>query len=314
MALHFQYNQNSVGYMTGTLLPLFNEFIDTAQLNVLAGVSTRYAGAFGANLDDVTYGILKSIQDQEWEIKIKAQDGFLTHLYMRLKDSTHAQAYTSIHNAHTQEMTQSAIPDEICQLTTLKELVIRCGFRGHVLGGLPENIGKLTNLEVLDARKTGITTKLPKSMVYMFNLRVLDLRGNDVIEDVPRAWLCCNAAARIIQNAWRSKENKAVRIIQHVWRTSKGLKEESGEILGPLRNCRSRIDIWERAGFRGYPTTHVGSILNMPCDELKTPYMWVADDDCILKGPEEGVWLREPLLMRSMAIIPVKMWYGIEFV
>jgi hypothetical protein len=270
--------------MTGTLLPLFNEFIDTTQLNVLAGVSTRYAGAFGVNLDDATYDILKSIQDQKWDIKIKAQDGVLTHLYMRLKDSTYTQPY--------------AIPDEICQLTTLKELVIRCGFRGQVLGGLPENIGKLTNLEVLDARKTGMTTKFPESMVYMFNLRVLDLRGNDVIEDVPRAWLCCNAAARIIQNAWRSKENKAVRIIQRAWCASKGLKEESGEILGPLRNRRSRIHIWGRAGYGGYPHTHVGSILNMSCDELKTTY---------------SVWMRPPLLMRSMGIIPVKMWYGEEY-
>jgi hypothetical protein len=196
----------------------------------------------------------------------------------------------------------------------LKELVIRCGFKGDVLGGLPENIGNLTNLEVLDARKACMTTKFPKSMVYMFNLRVIDLRGNEVIEDVPRTWLCCNAAARIIQNAWRSKENKAVRIIQRVWRASKDMKEDSGEILGPLRNCQSRINIWERAGYRGYPHTHVGSILNMSCDELKTPYELVTVANERMPGsPEEVVWMRPPVLMRSMCLIPVKMWYGEEY-
>jgi hypothetical protein len=286
-------SRNMVEYMGGAFPDFFKEFIDTHQQRMLAEVSRRCTNAFGATpLDDDAYGILKNIQDQGWTIKIKAKDGFPTHLYM-----------CSQNDPLVGKQPERVIPNEVCLLTTLKELVIRCKFRSRILGGLPEHIGNLVNLEFLDARRTYITTKFPDSMVNMCNLRSLNLEGLNVIKNIPSSWLCRRngpeeKAARVIQNAWRGKD------LQEGANT-----EYFGEIPGPLRFSDSRVNIWERAGYRGYPRNYVGSILDMPKHELVTPYMWMVDS----RIPEGGVWLRKPILMRSMGMRSVKMWYGDDY-
>ena len=286
-------HRNALEYM-GLFGDYFQEFIDDAQKRAISEVSKRCAITFGENLDASAYDILKSVQDRGWRIKIKAHRGTVTHLYI---------------GTQTPKM---EFPYEICQLTSLKELVVRATNFGVILGGLPENIGDLVNLEVFDMKNTRITTKLPFSMVKMHKLRTINFTHNVVFTDIPHQWF------------WRrnGSEEKAARIIQNAWR-GKYLQEGAdveypGEIPGPLRFPDSRINIWERVGFRGYPDNYVGSILEMPTDKRTTPYIWIDDDDYDEDEDEEtnekcGKWIRMPLLMRSMRMRPVKMWYGVEY-
>lgn len=274
-----EYMDNFRGY--------FQQFIDETQKRAISEVSRRCATSFGENLDSRTYDILKSVQDRGWFIKIKAGNGIVTHLYIR------------------SQAPKTEFPDEICQLTTLKELVVRTSYSGSILGGLPENIGNLVNLEVFDMKKTGMNTHIPFSMINMHKLRTIDFTHNVVFTDIPHQWF------------WRRNgpEEKAARIIQNAWR-GKDLHEGAdtqypGEISGPLRFPNAGIKIWERAGLRGYPENYVGSILNMPAEKRATPYVWVEDKDEEI----DGEWiLSKPLLMRSMGIYAVKMWYGSEYV
>ena len=273
---------NALEYM-GNFRKHFQQFIDDAQKRVISAVSRRCATSFGKNLDAGTYDILKSVQDRGWRIKIKADRGVVTHLYIEV------------------QAPNVEFPSEICQLTTLKELVVRACYSGPILGGLPENIGNLVNLEVFDMKKAGMTTNLPFSMINMCKLRSVDFTHNVVFTDIPHQWFWRRngpeeIAARIIQNAWRGKD------------LQEGADAEyPGEISGPLRFPDSRINIWERAGIRGYPDNYVGSILEMPADKRVTPY--------VCDGGEENdeMWFRGPLLMRSAGMRRVQMWYGVEY-
>ena len=284
-----------IEYIGCNLLCIFCNFIDNKNKNVLAQLNKYCSNIFGINLHMNTYLILKDIQDKGWKIKIQIQNNILTHLYMCLE------------NPYSEKSIECTIPDEICQLITLKELVIRRGINGEIIGGLPENIGNLINLEYLDIRISSIISKFPFSMIKMHNLHSLDLRGTKIIENIPREWFWHrngpeDKAARIIQNMWRGKD------------LQEGIDiEYKDELRGPLRFKDSQIDIWERTDYSGYSRSYVGSILDMSDNDKITPYIWIKYDS-ILGEEKKGDWVRPPLLKRANAMCRKKMWYGIIYV
>ena len=240
---------------------LFAPFLEKNEMLELATLNRCCFRAFGANLDEETYNILVELQRNNWLIKIHLEGRRLTRLYMR-KQPSFAPSYLETDN------TTNAIPESICQLKTLKVLVIRRAYfvAGPISGGIPEKIGELTDLEIFDARNVGFTSRFPESMVKMTKLRSLDLSGNKIIEDIPSTWF--------------------------------------GE-TGPLRAEDSNVVIWKRVR-NGYQYYHRRSILEMPEEERKTPFTLV--------NPDENEWVSQPLLCRSMAVRPIKTWYGGEFV
>ena len=281
---------NTLEYM-GNFCDYFKLFLDKTQKRAVSEVSRRCATLFGKNLDSSTYDILKFVQDSGWFIKIKVDNGVVTHLYIK------PMGWGA----------KPEFPEIICQLTTLKELVVRTSYSGSIRGGLPENIGNLVNLEVFDMKNAEMTTNLPFSMINMCKLRNINFTHNAVFTDIPHQWFWRRngpeeKAARIIQNAWRGKDLHEGADIQY-----------PGEISGPLRFPNSRIKIWERVGRRGYPENYVGSILDMPAEKRVTPYVWVEDEDEDEDEENDGTWIRAPLLMRSRGIHAVKMWYGTEY-
>ena len=239
---------------------LFTSFLEKNERLELATLNSNFSTAFGANLDEETYGVLMEIKENNWFIKIHLEGRRLTHLYMR-KQTSSAAPHLETDN------TANAIPESICLLKTLKVLIIRqVYFAEPISGGIPENIGELTDLEVFDARNVGFTSRFPESMVKMTKLRTLDLSGNKMIEDIPATWF--------------------------------------GE-TGPLRAEDSYVNIWRRSR-KGYLYCYRGSILNMPENERKTTYELV--------DTNENIWASPPLLCRSMAVRPVKTWYGVEYI
>jgi len=238
----------------------FTSFLEKNERLKLATLNSYCSMAFGANLDEETYGVLMELQENNWFVKIHLEGRRLTRLYMR-KQTSSASPHLETDN------TMNVIPESICQLKTLKVLIIRqvC-FAEPISGGIPQNIGELTDLEVFDARNVGFTSGFPESMVQMTKLRTLDLLGNKIIEDIPSTWF--------------------------------------GE-TGPLRSEDSNVNIWKRVR-NGYQYYYTGSILEMPEDERKTSFTLV--------DPDENEWISQPLLCRSMAVTPIKMWYGVEYV
>jgi hypothetical protein len=233
----------------GLFPDLFTSFLEKNKKLELAKANRYCSMAFGANLDEETYGILMDLQQNNWVIKIHLEGRRLTRLYMRKEDNTTGD-----------------IPESICHFKTLKVLVIRRGYSAYISGGIPKNIGELTNLELFDARNADITSGFPESMVRMTKLRSLVLSGNTITEDIPSTWF--------------------------------------GE-KGPLRADDSNVNIWRRVQ-NGWPHYYRGSILEMPEEERTTPFT--------LADPDSNEWISQPLLCRSMAIQPITMWYGVEFV
>ena len=226
----------------------------------IATLNRYCAMTFGANLDEETYDILVKLQQNNWFIKIHMERRRLIRLYMR-KQPRFTDSQLETYN------TVNTIPEIICQLKTLKVLIIRQAcFAEPISGGIPQNIGELTDLEVFDARNVGFTSGFPESMVQMTKLRTLDLLGNKIVEDIPSTWF--------------------------------------GE-TGPLRSEDSNVNIWKRVR-NGYQYYYTGSILEMPEEERKTSFTLV--------DPDENEWISQPLLCRSMAVTPIKMWYGVEYV
>jgi hypothetical protein len=182
------------------ILPgLVSEFLDTTQRLELATLNRHCAIAFGSNLDQETHDVLKDINNNGWFIQTYIEGRTLTRLYMR-KD---------------REVTgDTRIPESVCQLTTLKELVVRCGAGGEVTGGIPENIGNLANLEVFDAEAVGLTSGFPDSMSRLDKLCRINLLGNTITHDIPDSWF---------------------------------------QETGPLRSLNSRTEIWRttRDGYVG---------------------------------------------------------------
>ena len=206
---------------------LFASYIETNNTKLeLSTINRYYAKIFGINLNEHIYDILKEIEKQNWLIKIRLNRRQVTHLYMRKKDNTTGD-----------------IPECVCQLKTLKVLVIRCEFGATITGGIPEKIGELANLETFDAKNIGITNGFPESMVQLTKLQSLDLTGNKIIEDIPFTWF--------------------------------------GE-TGPLRAKDSKINIWRRVR-NGWPYYYRGSILEMSENERKTPYILVGENEWITK-------------------------------
>ena len=233
----------------GLFPELFSSFLEKNKQLELATMNRHLSMAFGANLDEETHGILMDLQQNNWFIKIYMEGRRLTRLYMRKEYETTGD-----------------IPESICHLKTLKVLVIRCGNGACISGGIPKNIGELTNLESLDARDAGITSGFPESMVRMTKLKSLVLSGNTIIEDIPSSWF--------------------------------------GE-TGPLRAKDSIVNIWQRVR-NGWSHYYSGTILEMSEEERKTPFELV--------DSESNEWISQPLLCRSMAIRPITMWYGVEFI
>lgn len=62
------------------------------------------------------------------------------------------------------------------ELATLKELYLN----NNQLTGLPSEIGKLTNLEVLDVSKNLTLSDLPPEIANLTSLRKLDIRGTNI--------------------------------------------------------------------------------------------------------------------------------------
>ena len=155
----------------GLFPDLFTSFLEKNKKLELAKANRYCSMAFGANLDEETYGILMDLQQNNWFIKIHLEGRRLTRLYMRKENEATGD-----------------IPESICHLKTLKVLVIRRGYSAYISGEIPKNIGELTNLESFDARNAGITSGFPESMVRMTKLRSLVLSGNTITEDIPSAW------------------------------------------------------------------------------------------------------------------------------
>ena len=236
----------------------------------LTEVNYYDADKFGKHLDQKVHDILSRLQE-DWQIQIKVENRYPTYLDMLLRGGT------------TWVRTRT-IPNDVCQLTTLKELVIRIGWRSSIIEGIPENIGNLVNLEKLEIKDTDMITKFPHSMVNMRNLRSINLEGTTVIANIPRSWLWRRNGpeerkARIIQNAWRGKELK------------EGADDKYyGKITGPLRFKDSKINIWLRVDIVGDPIDYVGSILDMSKEALRTPYdTWVPNN----KISGGGTWIRK---------------------
>jgi hypothetical protein len=178
-------------------------------------------------LDVKVYNILKEIINHGWDIKIniekKDNTGVLKKLYI-------------LSNLYKEE--GLCIPEIIGELTSLTELVIREGWlwkfgRAPVTGTIPESICKLVNLEVLDANKTSLITKIPSDMCNLHKLRVLILLGNTITSDIPESFFI-------------------------------------GE-KGPLRSDDSYMYLWDSYEF-GKGDIHTGSILNLNKEYRKTPY------------------------------------------
>lgn len=207
----------------------FAPFLEKNERLQMATLNNYFFRAFGANLDEETYGILMDLQRNNWFVKIQLEGRRLTSLYMCKQMSSAAPHLEMGHTTNT-------IPRSICRLKTLKVLIIRkAHFSKPILGGIPETIGELTDLEVFDVRNVGLTSGFPESMVQMTKLRSLDLSGNKIIEDIPSTWF--------------------------------------GE-TGPLRGEDSNVNIWNRVR-NGYQYCYRGTILEMPEEERKTTYTLV---------------------------------------
>ena len=191
----------------------------------------------------------------------------------------------------------------------MKELVVRATNFGVILGGLPENIGDLVNLEVFDMKNARMTTKLPFSMVNMRKLRTINFTHNVVFTDI----LISGSGDAMDQKKKQrglSKTHGAERTCRKalMWNTLEKCLVHSDSQTLESTSGKERVF--------GYPDNYVGSILEMPADKCTTPYIWIDNDE--VDEDEEtnekcGQWIRAPLLMRSMGMRPAKMWYGVEY-
>ena len=210
-----------------------SKFLENNELNILGTTSKFIKYTFSPRLlDDHTHNILKQLQNKGWKVKIpneRSISGKLEKLYLR----------STINDLEFDPI--------ICEITSLKELTITEGpkeiagwcpgyFYNFVSGKIPNEIGKLVNLEMLDICDLHLITGLPESMKNMTKLKELYITGkNKVIESIPECLF-------------------------------------TGE-LGPLRNKESIIDIWRRRGYGGHRYLYKGSILDMSENIRKTPFI-----------------------------------------
>lgn len=243
-----------------------SKFLENKELNILGTTNKLIKQKFHPRLlDDHAHNILKQLQNKGWEVKIPNERTISGKLEKLYLRST---------------VNDLEFDPIICEITSLKELTIAEGpkedisgrtcynFDNFVNGKIPKEIGNLVNLEMLDICDLHLITGLPESMKNMTKLKKLYITGkNKVIEDIPECLF-------------------------------------TGE-TGPLRNKESIIDIWRTPGYGGHRYLYKGSILDMPENKRKTPFMKMKP---LIPGGCE--WFRNPGLYRTGYPEKVKTWYG----
>ena len=79
------------------------------------------------------------------------------------------------------------IPEELGELTGLRDLRLRQAWGIPWIGPIPETLGKLANLERLDLRANNLSGSIPAALGQLANLKWLDLGANNLSGSIPAA-------------------------------------------------------------------------------------------------------------------------------
>lgn len=78
-------------------------------------------------------------------------------------------------------------------------------------GHIPEALGELSNLWVLNLQGNNLTGSIPEALGNLNNLRALDLQGNNLLGEycINRSWLEARPGLRVLYSpSWEEKRSK----------------------------------------------------------------------------------------------------------